>query len=340
MSRRPRSTLERLFDRWAPSRRPGRRPAPRRRGRAGPPPEQDPRPAAPEHVKPVRRTVAAALAVLEITGLVVLILSPPFQVSDVAVSGARHASPQQVAEASGIRPGSSVFTVNGAAVRQHLDSAVWIRSSQVTSQLPGRVEIAVDEWQPVAVFQARQGGAVFLDEQGRILGPAGGGAAALPQIQGPASDLTAGRRAIDPRLLRPLVNVARGLPDLMGQHVVAFRLDRCWNLVMVAGKGWRAIFGRMLTPDDYASLQPKVAALTALRSQVKFDDPSLYVNLMNASAPAVGHGQDPPPVAAATPSPTPSPSTSRPPSPSGSPSPAPSPAPSPSPSASGVAQCA
>ena len=282
--------------------------------------------------------VAAALALVEVVGLIVIVLSPPFQVREVAVSGARHVSAQQVAEAAGLQTGSSIFTVNGAAVRQRLDSTVWIRSSQVTSQLPGRVQIAVNEWQPVAVFQPRQGGAVLLDERGNVLGPAGSGAAALPQIQGPTSSLSAGQRGIDPRLLTPLVNVARGLPDLMGQHVVAFRLDRCWNLVMVAGKGWRAIFGRMLTPDDYASLQPKVAALTALRTQVRFDDPSLYVNLMNAAAPAVGHGQDLPP--APTPAPTPSPSASPSGSASASPSPSPSPQPSPSPSASGIAQCA
>ncbi|MBO0704203.1 MAG: FtsQ-type POTRA domain-containing protein, partial [Candidatus Dormibacteraeota bacterium] len=310
--------------------------------RPGPAPQQDPRGKGQSAAKPVWRMVAAALALVEVVGLVVLVLSPPFQVNDVAVSGARHVSPQQVVEAAGLQTGSSIFTVNGATVRQRLDSTVWIRSSQVTSQLPGRVEITVDEWQPVAVFQPRQGGAVFLDERGDVLGPAGGGAAALPKIQGPTSNLGAGHRAIDPRLLTPLVNVARGLPDLMGQHVVAFQLDRCWNLVMVAGKGWRAMFGRMLTPDDYASLQPKVAALTALRTQVRFDDPSLYVNLMNPSAPAVGHGQDLPP--APTPSPTPSASASHPPSPSGSaspsPSPSPSPRPSPSPTASGIAQCA
>jgi hypothetical protein len=277
------------------------------------------------------------LAVLEVAALAALVLSPPFQVGDVAVAGAKRVSPEQVAQASGIQPGTSVFTVNGGAVRHRLDSTVWIRSSSVTSELPGRVEISVDEWQPVAVFTPRQGPAVYLNDQGQSLGQARG-AAGLPQIQGPAGDTSGGQRAIDPRLLTPLVNLDRGLPDLVGQRVTAFRLDRCWNLTMVAGTGWRAIFGRMLTPDDYASLQPKVTALTALRGRVSFTDPSLYVNLMNPSAPSVGHGQDVPPGAP----PTPSPSPSRSPTPSGSPSGSPSPSPSPSASPSAVpgAQCA
>jgi hypothetical protein len=111
------------------------------------------------------------------------------------------------------------------------------------------------------------------------------------------------------RLLVALVNIQRGLPGLIGQTVVGFRFDRCWELTMVAGSGWRALFGRMLTASDYSTLTPKLSALKAVSPYVNFSDTETYVNLMNPQQPAVGHGENRPP--APTPIPTLTP-TSRP----------------------------
>jgi hypothetical protein len=53
-------------------------------------------------------------------------------------------------------------------------------------------------------------------------------------------------------------------------------------------RGWAIIFGQMVTRDDRASLEPKLAALRALSSRMDLTSSQiLYVNLENPGAPAV-----------------------------------------------------
>ena len=297
-------------------------------GRRPPRPAGGDAPEPPHRVRGRWRLLALGLAVLEIAAIVLACTSPLFRVRHVDVQGAQREPAGQVVAASGIGAGTSIFLISGASVRSRLDQAVWIRSSTVSTVLPDRVQIDVEEWQPVAAYTPRGGAALYLDSQGEVLGPAAHGAAGLPPIDGPRTGTQPGQEAIDPRLLTPLVNIYDGLPGMIGQHVVRFQLDSCWNLTMVAGKGWRVLFGRMLTPSDYATLQEKVAALHSVAEDVDFRDPSVYVDVMNPSLVGIGHGQDVPP----TPVPpvrvlTPTPSASS--SPGARPSSSPSASPSP-----------
>ena len=75
--------------------------------------------------------------------------------------------------------------------------------------------------------------------------------------------------------------------------------------------GWKAYFGRVLTPEELASLKDKLAALKSISVKVDYNSPDLeYVNVMNPFAPAVKlkSAKAPPapapsPAARATPSP-------------------------------------
>jgi hypothetical protein len=83
------------------------------------------------------------------------------------------------------------------------------------------------------------------------------------------------------------VNIQRSLPDIIGQEVQSFTIDSCGNLTMSARTGWKAQFGRVITPEELATLKDKVAALKALAaSGVDFNSVQ-YVNLMNPYAVAV-----------------------------------------------------
>jgi len=264
------------------------------------------------------RALAGSAAALEIALLAWLWFGPALGLRSVEVYGARHLTAQQVAAAAGVT-GGSVVSVDGASAQQRLLSQVWIRAATVQPELPGTVVIKVSEWQPVAAYHAGSSARLFLlSSQAVVLGPtpAGGG---LVDVQGPAGkDPKAGDRPLDPELLTAMVNIERSMPTLLGQDIAGFVFDSCGNLTMIAKKGWRVYFGRVLTPEEFASLRDKLSALKAIAGNNMVDYGSsdlLYVNVMNPSEPAVGYrSRQPAP-------PSPSPEAKPAPSPSSQPNP-------------------
>jgi cell division septal protein FtsQ len=269
-----------------------------------------------------RRALALSLAAAELALLIVALAYPALRVRQIEVSGERRVPAAQVLAASRLGDGQSIFTVDPRAVQADVRRSTWIRSAQVSAQLPDRVVIRVDEWQPVAVYQPGAGRAYYLSDQAVALGPLRDGDNAgtlLPILGPPSADLRPGRRALDPQLLTALVNIQRTLPRLIGQDVKSFTMDACGNLTMLSSRGWQAQFGRMLTGEEIGTLHDKVAALRAVAPTVDYNSSDLLsVNVMNPAAVAVRNK----PKSTPTPAPSPSPSASA--SPAASPAPAPS----------------
>ena len=259
------------------------------------------------------RALAVVTAGLEIGLLVWLWFGQALTVHSIEVGGAHHMTAAQVARAAGVNGGSSVLSIDGDAAEQRLLGQVWIRTASVHAQLPGTVVIQVTEWQPVATFHAGGSTRLFLlSNQSVVLGPAAS-AGSLLVIQGPAGgDPHVGDRPLDPQLLTALVNIQRDLPTLIGQQVSGFVFDSCGDLTMVAKRGWKVYFGRVLTPEEFTGLRDKLAALKAIsgNGNVNYNSSDLeYVNVMNPSEPAVGYKSrepaPPTPSPGATPSPNP-----------------------------------
>jgi cell division septal protein FtsQ len=271
------------------------------------------------------RALAGMAAALELVLLVWLWFGPVFAVHRVEVEGARHVTAQEVAAAAGFDGSASVISVDGSAARARLLKLVWIRNATIQARLPGTVVITVSEWEPVAVYHAGASTNRFLlSSQAVVLGPTSP-VSGLVDVQGPAgADPRAGDHPLDPQLLTALVNIQRAMPTLVGQDVAGFVFDSCGDLTLIAKKGWKVYFGRVLTPEEFSSLQDKLAALRAIAGKKLVDYSSSdldYVNLMNPSEPAVGYKSR------EKHSPAPSPS----PSPGASPRPSPTPSPSPNP---------
>lgn len=264
------------------------------------------------------RTLAAGAAGLEVALLVWLWFGPAFALRSVEVSGSRHLTVSQIEAAAGISSNGSVLSIDGQSARDRLLGQVWVRSATVEPQLPGTVVIQVSEWSPVAAYHAGPSTKLFLlSSQAIVLGPtpSGGG---LVDIQGPAGgDPRVGERALDPELLTALVNIQRGFPTLLGQDVAGFIFDSCGDLTLIARKGWRVYFGRVLTPEEFASLRDKLTALKAIAgSGVNYASSDLlYVNVMNPSEPAVGYKSRQPAPPSPSPGATPAPSPTPPPNP-------------------------
>jgi cell division protein FtsQ len=270
------------------------------------------------------RAIAVTAAVLECALLSWLWFGPALSVRTVNVAGAKHLSTEQVAATAGLTGGASVLSVDGEADTKRLLGLVWVRTATVEPQLDGNVSVAISEWQPVAVYHAGKGGGILLlSDQAVVLGsaPSAGG---LVDVQGPTgADPKVGDRALDEVLLTALVNMQRGFPVLLRQQVAGFVIDSCGNLTLLAKRGWKVYFGRVLTPEEFGTLSTKVAALKAIagHGNVDYNSTDLeYVNVMNPTEPAVGYHSKLHP-------PTPSPSPGASPQPTPTPSPTPSPVP-------------
>jgi cell division septal protein FtsQ len=267
------------------------------------------------------RAFALVAAAGECSLLAWLWFGPALAIGSVKVVGLHHLTGVQVARTAGLINGGSILSVDGEADRQMLLDQTWVRTATVVPQLPGTVLIEISEWQPVAAYHAGSSATVFyLSDQAVVLGPATS-VVGLVAVQGPSgADPRVGDRALDSQLLTALVNIQRGLPGLIGQEVSSFTVDSCGELTLVSKRGWKVYFGRVLTPEEFATLRDKLAALKAIagKGNVNYNAVDLeYVNVMNPSEPAVAY----------KPHPTPSPS----PSPGASPHPTPSPLPTPTP---------
>jgi cell division septal protein FtsQ len=267
------------------------------------------------------RAAALIAAAAECALLAWLWFGPALAIASVKVVGIHHMTGVQVTRTANLINGGSILSVDGEADRRLLLDQTWVRTATVVPQLPGTVLIQISEWQPIAAYHAGSSGKVFyLSDQAIVLGPASS-SAGLVAVQGPSgADPRVGDRALDAQLLTALVNIQRGLPGLIGQEVSSFTVDSCGELTLISKRGWKVYFGRVLTPEEFATLRDKLAALKAIdgNGNVNYNSVDLeYVNVMNPAEPAVAYKPHP------TPSPSPSPGTS--------PQPTPSPLPSPTP---------
>jgi cell division septal protein FtsQ len=257
------------------------------------------------------RSLAAGAAVAECALLAWLWFGPALSVQSIYIDGAQHMTRAQVARAAGLAGETSVLSVDGESARQHLLNQTWVRTATVDPQLPGSVVIRVSEWQPIAAYHAGKSTKVFyMSDQAIVLGPATA-TGTLVDVQGPAgSDPRVGDHPLDAQLLTALVNIQRGLPALIGQEAAGFVFDSCGDLTLVAKRGWKVYFGRVLTPEEFTTLRDKLSALKAIAGQVNYNSADLeYVNVMNPVEAAVGYkSREPVQPSPAPGAPTPSPS--------------------------------
>src|SRR5260370_21286960 len=166
-------------------------------------------------VHPMRRVVAAAVAVAEGALLGWLWFGPALAVTSVDISGAHHLTAAEVAAAVGLSGGGSVLAVDGESDRHHLLDQVWVRTATVDPQLDGTVVVRISEWQPIAAYHAGGSKHYFLlSSQAMVLGPAAA-AGALVDIQGPAgADPPSRAQTLDTSLPTALANLPRGGPAL------------------------------------------------------------------------------------------------------------------------------
>jgi len=231
--------------------------------------------------------VQIAVLGAEIFAVLFLLAQPEFRPQKVEVAGTGHLTAAEVTGALALPSDRNIFFLSEAELAQRLQALPWVRSATVTLALPNRVAVKVTEWTPSAVLQVGEA-TYYVNGLGEVLDPAAE-AGSLPVINrpdfGPVRD---GQHAVGSELLPMLLQLRAGFASAFKISVMSFQLDRREVLTAQTDRGWTIIFGQMVTSDDRASLEPKLAALRALSSRIDLvAAPIQYVNLENPKAPAV-----------------------------------------------------
>lgn len=247
---------------------------------------------APAKATPTSRGWIWAVAQIAILGAEVfaalfLLAQPAFRPRQVEVVGTNHLTPAQISAALTLPVDRNIFFLNHAELEQRLLAMPWVRSASVSLALPDRVTVRVTEWKPSAVLQV--GEATYaMNDLGQVLDPAAE-AGGLTVINRPDfGTVTFGQRVVDRDLLPMLLQLKAGFAPAFKISLMSFQLDRRQLLSAQTDHGWTIIFGQMVTSDDRATLEPKLAALRALSSRIDFTSTQIqYINLENPGAPAV-----------------------------------------------------
>lgn len=253
---------------------------------------------------PRGRAAAGLVALLEVVLLAWLVLAPALPVRAVQVNGLEHLTRGQVVATAGLNRPLSMAAVDGDSIRRKLERLPWVRTASAQPLLPDRVVIDVQEWTPVALYEPASGGHGFLlNDQAAVLAP-GEPDPGLVVVQGPQPATRPGDHPIDAQLLTALVRIQAAFPTLYpGQKVASFQLDCMGGLTLTTDKGVKVVFGRVLTPDQFAALQAKVSALKSVASDGEVQHGQVdYINVENPNQVAVHFKGDKPP---ASPSPAP-----------------------------------
>jgi cell division septal protein FtsQ len=223
----------------------------------------------------------------EIFALLFLLAQPAFRPRHLEVIGTKHLSAAEVTGALHLPSDRNIFLLNQADLAKRLQVLPWVRTASVDLALPDRVSVRVTEWTPSAVLQVGET-SYYLNNLGEVLDPANeaGGLTVINRPGfGPAKD---GQYAVASDLLPMLVQLRAGFTSAFKLSLMSFQLDRREVLTAQTDRGWTIIFGQMVTGEDRASLEPKLAALRALSSRIDLvSAPIQYINLENPRAPAV-----------------------------------------------------
>ena len=140
-----------------------------------------------------KRLVMTGLGVvLSIAVVLVVLASPIVAVRTVQVEGAKYADAALVRSVSDSLKGKSVLTVDTKTASERLESDPWIKSARITTSLPSRVLIQINERIPVAWFLGVDNRARVIDEDGLVLSVVEGRPTQYMWIEGTGPNLTAG----------------------------------------------------------------------------------------------------------------------------------------------------
>jgi UDP-N-acetylmuramate dehydrogenase len=189
-----------------------------------------------------KRLVTAGFGVVIFIGLALIVLASPIvAVRTVQVEGAKYADAALVRSVSDSLKGKSVLTVDTKTARERLESDPWIKSARITTSLPSRVMIQINERIPVAWFLGVDNRARVIDEDGLVLSVVEGRPTQYMWIEGTGSNLTAG--ASSTATYRAAGQLAMSLPSELAPMVKHLGVAGSEQITMTLKTGTVINFG-------------------------------------------------------------------------------------------------
>lgn len=163
-----------------------------------------------------------------------------FRIGDIQVAGVQMLSPEQVAEASGLR-GKQFWQLKPAEARAAVESLPAVRAATLTTHWPNRVSITVEERIPAAIWRVN-GASAVVDEDGVVLEAAViGGMPAINETD-ERPPLATGDR-VDGDAVRLAIRLGETLPASVGQRVGRFEYTNGGGLDVVTDRNLRVRLG-------------------------------------------------------------------------------------------------
>jgi cell division protein FtsQ len=149
-----------------------------------------------------------------------------FPIDAIALTGQKVLEPREILDAAAITPRNSLLFLDAAGVRDRLKTVPLVRDAVITKLFPDRLTIALDERDPVAIWQLDgklsivSGDGVVIDDihDGRFVG--------LPFVVGDGANTKVGE----------FLALLDGAGELRSRIVAGIRVgDRRWRLKMDNG---------------------------------------------------------------------------------------------------------
>lgn len=226
--------------------------------------------------------------------------SPLLAIDDVRVTGAKHTTADQIAQAAGLGPEDNLLLISTDAIARAAETLPWVRRAEVDRILPGIVRVRVTERVPALLLSI--GAARWtLDARGNVLA-SGTVTKGLPTIAGVETvDVEVGQRVASPELIAAL-KAFRALTKQVRSRVAAVVAPSLERISFSLASGTLIRFGAA------ESLAAKREVISALLADLTREHRSVaYIDVRVPASPAIG------PAATAPAGPAPSPTASPPP---------------------------
>jgi UDP-N-acetylmuramate dehydrogenase len=189
-----------------------------------------------------KRLAMTGLGVVLAIGVALIVLASPLvAVRTVQVEGAKYADAALVRSVSDSLKGKSVLTVDTKTASERLESDPWIKSARITTSLPSRVLIQINERIPVAWFLGVDNRARVIDEDGLVLSVVEGRPTQYMWIEGTGPNLTAG--ASSAAAYRAAGQLAMSLPSELAPMVKNLGVAGTEEITMTLKTGTVINFG-------------------------------------------------------------------------------------------------
>jgi len=182
-------------------------------------------------------------------GLFYLLTLPAWNITDVAVSGAKILSPDELKALSTVPIGENIFFANLSRTRQNLSRVVAIKSLHVWRIPPSTILIKISERTPMAVLVTK-GRSAIIDDDGYILNKISGltlnipNVTDLPVFSGFSSKEVNGADRIDPKITKLIKDLMEELAPLLGNRQLQLDTGGMRNISFLLNDILRVKIGR------------------------------------------------------------------------------------------------